>query len=238
MINLLRQGSSRLFGGADDYDLAGFAVGVVERSEILPRDNIQPGDVLLGLSSSGLHSNGFSLVRKVLSTFNIPFSAPCPWDSSTTIGVALLEPTRIYVQQILRVLRDQPGRIKGLCHITGGGFIDNIPRVLPNGCGAEIDARLWTLDPVFRWLMKMGGIAPLEMSRTFNCGIGMVIVVAPADVPQVTSAMAIRAGDASCTLIGKVTDGKGVTMVGLDAWRDPKRVSRVESEYSSGVAKQ
>jgi len=204
----------------DDYDLAGFAVGVVERSQLLPSPNICSGDVLLGLTSSGLHSNGFSLVRKILSSYHISFSAPCPWDPSTTIGLALLEPTRIYVKQLLGVLRDQPSLIKGLCHITGGGFIENIPRILPKGCGAEIDARLWSLPPVFRWLMGKGNIAPLEMARTFNCGFGMVMVVGAEDVPRVTAALSIKSDTATCHLIGKVVGGSGVKIIGLEGWRD------------------
>ncbi|KAJ7070804.1 aminoimidazole ribonucleotide synthetase [Mycena amicta] len=155
-----------------DYDLAGFAVGAVERLSILPKRNIMAGDILLGVESSGLHSNGFSLVRKIISLTGLPYSAPCPWDEQTTLGRALLEPTRIYVKQILPAAK--AGLLKGMAHITGGGFIENIPRVLPPNLGCYIDTAAWPPPPVFRFLMKQGGVAPLEMARTFNNGIGMV----------------------------------------------------------------
>nr|BCB28853.1 aminoimidazole ribonucleotide synthetase [Mycoleptodonoides aitchisonii] len=198
-----------------DYDLAGFAVGAVERTLILPTPDIAPGDILLGIPSSGLHSNGFSLVRKVISISGLSYTSPCPWDDSTTLGRALLEPTRIYVKTLLPVA--QAGHIKGMSHITGGGFIENIPRVLPKGMGCFIDASTWELPPVFRFLMKHGGIEPLEMTRTFNNGLGMVLVVAPGRVSQTIEALE-RAGEISIYRIGEVTSTSGVEMRNLGAW--------------------
>ncbi|KAI0688679.1 phosphoribosylglycinamide synthetase [Cytidiella melzeri] len=198
-----------------DYDLAGFAVGAVERSLILPRSDIAPGDVLLGLSSSGLHSNGFSLVRKVISISGLTFSSPCPWKSETTLGEAILEPTKIYVKQLLPVV--QAGLVKGMSHITGGGFLENIPRVLPKGTGCYVDASQWELPATFRFLMKHGGVEPLEMARTFNNGIGMVLVVDDTVVTQVMQVL--REAGETVYRIGEVTDKTGVEMRGLDAWK-------------------
>ena len=210
-----------LYAGAD-YDMAGFAVGAVERAEVLPRlDDVRAGDVLLGLASSGLHSNGFSLVRKVLERAALSYDAPCPWDrSASSVGHALLEPTFIYVRQLLHVLRAASGseRIKALCHITGGGFTENIPRVLPAAVGAEIDAGAWPLPPVFEWIMRTGDVAALEMSRTFNCGIGMVVVVAPEHAEALRRDLAAFEGGAAVHTIGRLVDGRGVTMRGLEAW--------------------
>ncbi|TBU63696.1 aminoimidazole ribonucleotide synthetase [Dichomitus squalens] len=199
----------------DDYDLAGFAVGAVERNLILPQPNIAPGDVLLGLPSSGLHSNGFSLVRKVVSVSGLSYADPCPWDASLTLGRALLEPTRIYIKSVLPAA--QAGLLKGMSHITGGGFVENIPRVLPSGTGCFIDASSWELPPVFRFLMRHGGVAPHEMARTFNNGIGMVLVVAPDAVPAAIDALR-RAGEKEVFRIGEVTAKSGVEMRSLDAW--------------------
>ncbi|KAK2461600.1 hypothetical protein APHAL10511_006063 [Amanita phalloides] len=158
-----------------DYDLAGFAVGVVERSLILPRQDIYPGDILLGLSSSGIHSNGFSLVRKIVALSRLSYSSPCPWDDNITLGRALLEPTKIYTSQVLPVVK--AGYIKGMAHITGGGFLDNVPRILPKGLGCHIDVTTWPLPPVFKFLMQKGHVEPLEMARTFNNGIGLILIL-------------------------------------------------------------
>lgn len=196
-----------------EYDLGGFAVGAVERDQILPLPTIKAGDVLLGLASSGLHSNGFSLVRKVIARSGLNYSSPCPWDPKTTLGRFLLEPTQIYVKQVLPVA--QAGLIKGMAHITGGGFIENIPRVLPKGLGCFIDASTWKLPPVFPFLMKHGGIEPLEMARTFNNGLGLILVVAKDKVEEATQALAI--GGPVYT-IGEVTSTSGVEMRNLDAW--------------------
>ncbi|CAG8563062.1 9441_t:CDS:10 [Paraglomus brasilianum] len=168
-----------------EYDLAGFCVGVVERNLILPRLSlIKPGDTLLGLASSGLHSNGFSLVRKIIDSNNLTYASSCPWDTSITLGQALLVPTRIYVKQVMDIVKG--ATVKGLSHITGGGFYDNIPRILPDDVGVVINARQWEVPPVFKWLARVGNIQPDELLRTFNCGIGMVIIVPTDAVDNIT----------------------------------------------------
>jgi phosphoribosylformylglycinamidine cyclo-ligase len=159
----------------EEYDLAGFAVGAVERDQQITGDRITPGDVILGLTSSGLHSNGFSLLRDIVERQALDFAAPAPFAPGKTLGEAVLEPTRIYVKSCLAAVR--AGGIKGLAHITGGGLLENLPRILPDGCAAEIDASAWPLPPAFFWLVETGGVAPREMARTFNCGIGMAVVV-------------------------------------------------------------
>ncbi|KAJ3799348.1 aminoimidazole ribonucleotide synthetase [Lentinula aff. detonsa] len=198
-----------------DYDLAGFAVGAVERERILPSNDITAGDVLLGVASSGLHSNGFSLVRKILESTNLSYSSSCPWDSTLTLGQAFLEPTAIYIRQILPAA--QASLIKGMSHITGGGFIENIPRVLPKELGCSIDASSWKLPPVFQFLMKQGGVAPLEMARTFNNGIGMVVIVS-ADSADFVAETLRKAGDAEVYQIGQVTTEVGVMMKNIHVW--------------------
>ena len=182
----------------DDYDLAGFAVGAVERNAILPRDDIRAGDTVLGLASSGVHSNGFSLVRKVVAKSRLKWNAPAPFDKKRKLGKAALTPTRIYVKSCLAAIRETKA-VKGLAHITGGGFPDNIPRVLPKALGARIDLTRVPVLPVFQWLAKAGGIAEKEMLRTFNCGIGMIVVVEP------------RKADA----VAKVLERRGETVVRL-----------------------
>jgi phosphoribosylformylglycinamidine cyclo-ligase len=162
----------------NDYDLAGFAVGAVERKAVLPRNDIRAGDVILGIASSGVHSNGFSLVRKVVAKSKLKWTAPAPFDKKKKLGAAILTPTRIYVKPLLAAIRETKA-IKALAHITGGGFPDNIPRVLPNNTGARIDLGAIPVLPVFQWLAAAGGIAEKEMLRTFNCGIGMIAVVKP-----------------------------------------------------------
>ena len=194
--------------------MAGFAVGAAERSLILPRQDISVGDVVLGLPSSGVHSNGFSLVRKIVSASGLKYSSPCPWDPSAKLGAALLEPTKIYVKALLPAIRK--GLLKGLSHITGGGFLENIPRVLPSGTGCYIDARAWELPPVFKWLMKEGGVQPLEMARTFNNGIGMILIVGPDKVDEVVQT--IQASGEKVYSIGEVVAGEAVEMRNLDAW--------------------
>jgi phosphoribosylformylglycinamidine cyclo-ligase len=159
-----------------DYDLAGFAVGAAERDALLPRADVAAGDVVLGLASSGVHSNGFSLVRKVVAASGLPWDARAPFDQTRTLGAALLTPTRIYVASCLKAHRDTKA-VKALAHITGGGFPDNIPRVLPDGLGIALDLDQVPVPAVFRWLATEAGIAESEMLRTFNCGIGMVAVV-------------------------------------------------------------
>jgi phosphoribosylformylglycinamidine cyclo-ligase len=160
-----------------DYDLAGFAVGAAERGALLPKP-VRPGDVLLGLPSSGVHSNGFSLVRRIVELAGTGWDGPAPFAPDRSLGRALLEPTRIYVKPLMPALRSED--ISALCHITGGGFPDNIPRVLPDGMGVRLDLDAIVVPPVFRWLAQTGGVAEAEMLRTFNCGIGM-IAFAPAE---------------------------------------------------------
>ncbi|KAG8709675.1 hypothetical protein FRC08_018171 [Ceratobasidium sp. 394] len=194
-----------------DYDLAGFAVGAVDRHLLLPKPTIAPGDILLGLPSSGLHSNGFSLVRKIIARTGLSYTDPCPWSTSTTLGAALLTPTTIYVRTLLPAIRASV--LKGLAHITGGGFVENIPRVLPRGTAARIDAASYPYPEVFRWLAKAGGVEPLEMARTFNCGIGMVVVVGKDDVGKAKELIG-----GTVHVIGELVEGQGVEIVGLDAW--------------------
>jgi phosphoribosylformylglycinamidine cyclo-ligase len=159
-----------------DYDLAGFAVGAVERGQALDGTNIVEGDVVIGLPSSGVHSNGYSLVRKLVEQSGLDWTAPAPFEPAKTLGDALLTPTVIYVQPALKLVRS--GLVKGFAHITGGGLTENIPRVLPDGLGVALDANKWSLSPVFRWMAGVGGLPAAELARTFNCGIGMVAIVA------------------------------------------------------------
>ncbi len=170
-----------------DYDLAGFAVGAAERGTLLPR-GVADGDVLLGLPSSGVHSNGFSLVRRVVQNAGLSWSDPAPFEPGKNLGEALLEPTRIYVKPLLTAFR-VGAAIKALAHITGGGFPDNIPRVLPDGLGVELDLAAISPPPVFGWLARAGGVAETEMLRTFNCGIGMVIVAGAAEADTVAETL-------------------------------------------------
>lgn len=207
--------SSSANDSADDYDIAGFAVGAVERELVLPRPNIAAGDILLGLASSGVHSNGFSLVRKIVDSNSFVLSSPCPWKATSTLGEELLTPTTIYVKQLLPCIRR--GLIKGLSHITGGGFTENVPRVLPKDVGCWVDAATFAFPPVFKWLMKHGGVAPAEMARTFNCGIGMVVVVGVNEVEEVTRLLKAD-GHAAVYRIGEVQQGEGCEMRGLENW--------------------
>jgi len=190
----------------DDYDLAGFAVGAAERGALLPRPDITEGDVIIGLASSGVHSNGYSLVRKVVAKSGLNWSAPAPFSSAQTLGEAILTPTRIYVKACLAAIRSTKA-VKGLAHITGGGFPDNIPRVLPKCLGARIDLSKVPVLPVFKWLAREGNIAENEMLRTFNCGIGMIVIAAPKDAATVTQAFT-AAGEKAAT-IGSVVRAAG-----------------------------
>lgn len=206
-----RQAGCALIGGetaempgmyhGNDYDLAGFAVGAAERGQLLPTDDIVEGDVLLGLASSGLHSNGYSLVRRIVAVSGLSWSDPAPFNDEATLGEALLEPTRIYVKSILKAIRNTHG-IKALAHITGGGFPENIPRVLPKDFSAELDLEAIDVPAVFSWLAKTGGVAPEEMMRTFNCGIGMILAVASGQAAQVAAVLQ-EAGE-TVTPIGRI----------------------------------
>ena len=171
-----------------DYDLAGFAVGAAERGTLLPRGDIRAGDAMLGISSSGVHSNGFSLVRKVVEKSGLAWDAQAPFDRARKLGEAVLTPTRLYVKSCLAAIRETKA-VKALAHITGGGFPDNIPRVLPDGLGVTIDLARVPVLPVFQWLAKTGNIAEPEMLRTFNCGVGMIAVVDPRATDAVVSAL-------------------------------------------------
>jgi phosphoribosylformylglycinamidine cyclo-ligase len=183
---------------SDDYDLAGFAVGAVERDAVLPRADIAEGDVIIGLASSGVHSNGYSLVRKVVEKTGLTWIAPAPFMPEKSLGEAILTPTQIYVKSCLAAIRDTKA-VKGLAHITGGGFPDNIPRALPKGLGARINLASVRVLPVFQWLADEGGIAQNEMLRTFNCGIGMIVIASPKDANAVVQAFT-HAGKTATTL--------------------------------------
>ncbi len=210
-----RQAGCALIGGetaempgmyhGKDYDLAGFAVGAAERRKLLPRD-VKPGDVILGLASSGPHSNGYSLVRKIVEMSGLSYTAKAPFDRKQKLADALLAPTRIYVKPILKAMK-QTDAVKALAHITGGGFIENIPRVLPGTTVAEIDLTKVPYTPVFGWLQEVGSVAEREMLRTFNCGIGMIVVVAARDAKKVAASLR-RSGEAVVTL-GSIRKRKG-----------------------------
>jgi phosphoribosylformylglycinamidine cyclo-ligase len=212
-----RQAGCALIGGetaempgvyhGDDYDLAGFAVGAAERGAILPRGDIRPGDVILGIASSGVHSNSYSLVRKVVAKSKLKWSAPAPFDKKKKLGAAVLAPTRIYVKSCLAAIRETKA-VKALAHITGGGFPDNIPRVLPKNLGARIDVARIPVLPVFKWLAATGDIAEKEMLRTFNCGIGMIAVVEARRADKV-AAILRREGESVVRLGELVAAAKG-----------------------------
>ena len=186
--------------GDGDFDLAGFAVGAMERGTDLPA-GVEAGDVLLGLASDGVHSNGYSLVRKLVEMSGLGWDADCPWGDGT-LGAALLTPTRLYVKQALAAVRG--GGVHALAHITGGGLTENLPRVLPEGMGAEIDLDAWELPGTFQWLAGQGGIAPSEMLKTFNCGIGMILSV-EADRADAVQALLEEQGEGVVRL-GQVTE--------------------------------
>jgi phosphoribosylformylglycinamidine cyclo-ligase len=191
-----------------DFDLAGFAVGAMERGSDLPA-GVQAGDVLLGLASDGVHSNGYSFVRKVVEISGLGWDAPAPF-AEGTLGEALLVPTRLYVKPALAAVR--AGGVHALAHITGGGLTENLPRVLPEGLGAEIDLGAWALPPVFRWLAETAGMAEAELLKTFNCGIGMIAVVAQ-DRAEALTALLSGLGE-SVVPLGHVTPGQGVSYRG------------------------
>ncbi|MCF6320855.1 MAG: phosphoribosylformylglycinamidine cyclo-ligase [Rhizobiaceae bacterium] len=182
-----------------DYDLAGFAVGAVERGSLLPSGEIKPGDKILGLSSSGIHSNGFSLLRKIVENARLDWQSCAPFDNSQTLARAFLTPTRIYVKSLLAAIAQNNG-IRALAHITGGGLTENIPRVLPKNLAVEIDLGKIDMPKIFHWLSKTGGISEHEMLRTFNCGIGMVVIV----------------DSSECDLVGELLekDGESVSLIG------------------------
>jgi phosphoribosylformylglycinamidine cyclo-ligase len=188
-----------------DYDLAGFAIGAVERDKVLPRRDMAAGDVILGLASSGIHSNGYSLVRRIVSDQGLGYDADAPFLAGTKLGRALLQPTRIYVKSALALIRT--GAVKGFAHITGGGLTENAPRVVPDDIDLEIDLGAWRLPPVFQWLARSGGVEEREMLRTFNCGIGMIAIV-PAPAADAARRILGEAGEQVFTL-GRLAAGKG-----------------------------
>ena len=191
-----------------DYDLAGFSVGAVHRDRILPQ-NVSMGDALLGLASNGIHSNGYSLVRKLVEKEGLSYDSPCPWDSSVaTIGDSLLTPTKIYVKACLPLIK--AGIIKGMAHITGGGLLENLPRSLPKGVGAKITAHP-PLPNVFKWMKDASGLDDSEILRTFNCGIGMVLIVDPKDVAEAKKLLA-NAGEQQVFDLGTLVEGSEVEM--------------------------
>ena len=196
---------------AGDYDLAGFCVGAVDRNKVLTGAEITPGDIVLGLGSSGVHSNGFSLVRRIIEQEKWKLDRSYAGLDGMSLGAALLEPTRIYVRSLLPLV--QQGVIKGLAHITGGGLLENIPRVLPGGCHAVIDANRWTLPEIFALLRSGGRIAPEEMARTFNCGVGMAVIVSADNVDAVASSLESAAENVF--EIGRIEEGpRGCTVSG------------------------
>ena len=188
----------------DDYDLAGFSVGAVERGKQLTGETIRPGDTVIGLSSSGVHSNGYSLVRKVIADLGLSFDGPAPFAPDESLAASLLTPTRIYVRPVLEALKT--GTIKALSHITGGGLVENIPRVLPDDVGVVLDAKKWSMLPVFKWLCRDGAVPADDMARTFNCGIGMV-AICPADQAEATVALLNAQGE-TAQIIGHVTENR------------------------------
>ena len=214
------QGGCALIGGETaempgmypegEYDLAGFAVGVVEKSKIITGQSIVPGDVVLGLPSSGAHSNGYSLVRKILSVARPDLDAP--FDGGRTLADAIMEPTRIYVKPMQAMMAELP--VKGMAHITGGGLTENVPRVLPENVKAVIDASAWRRPALFQWLQNAGNVAESEMHRVFNCGIGMCVVVARENVQQALALL--RAAGEPALEIGRIEarwDGEAQTLV-------------------------
>ncbi len=196
-----------------DYDLAGFCVGAVERDKVLTGADISPGDVILGLASSGVHSNGFSLVRRIITDNGWKLDEPLPSAGGRTLSEVLLEPTRIYVRSLLPLV--QQGRVKGLAHITGGGLLENIPRVMPDGSHAVVDTDLWDLPTIFAELQAGGQISPEEMARTFNCGIGMAVIVSE---PEAEKVAAVLEGAGEAVLhVGQIESGqRGCTVTGKD----------------------
>jgi phosphoribosylformylglycinamidine cyclo-ligase len=194
----------------NEYDLAGFAVGLVEKSKIIDGRKIVPGDVLVGLASSGPHSNGYSLVRQVVATSSADLYES--FDEKRTLGEALLEPTRIYVKPVLAVMSQV--NVKGAAHITGGGLVENIPRVLPQGVCARLESSRWPRPAIFDWLQRYGHIDNFEMQRTFNCGIGMVLVVARGDAKAAIETLAQHGVDAyEVGAIGERKEGEPQTVV-------------------------
>lgn len=219
-----RQSNCALIGGetaempgmyhAGDYDLAGFAVGAVERDAIITGETIKAGDAVVGISSSGVHSNGYSLVRKIVQDAGLTFNDKAPFASTQTLADVLLTPTKIYTRQLMPLIK-QAGMIKGMAHITGGGLIENIPRVLPDGIGVKLDARKWQRPPVFDWLQQAGKIDNHEMARTLNCGIGMIVI---ADAQNATAIVQhLQQAGEQAAVIGEAVAATGKERVEIEA---------------------
>ncbi len=211
---------------AEDYDLAGFTVGAVERDKIVTGERIQKGDVILGLAASGLHSNGYSLVRKIIANAQgYGYESPAPFDTAKTFGEILLTPTKLYVKSLLAALKimDKEGKqaIKGMANITGGGLTENIPRILPKGLSASLDAKNWELPPIFKWLAEAGNLNAEDMAVTLNCGIGMVVICAK-DMAEALIEDLIKNGE-TVTQIGTIEQTQSPTLVSIQntdtAWR-------------------
>ncbi len=200
-----------------DYDLAGFSLGAVERAELLPKKDVGPGDVILGLASDGVHSNGYSLVRRIVERSGLAWTDDAPFHKGKNLGTALLTPTRLYVKSVLSVIR-ATGAVKALAHVTGGGITENLPRVLPAGTIARIDLSNLIVPPVFRWLASVGAVAPEEMLRAFNCGVGMAVVVPVEREEEVADAFA-AAGETVIRL-GVIEPGTGAAHVVYDGAAD------------------
>jgi len=229
-----RQAGCALIGGetaempgmyaAGDYDLAGFCVGAVERDKVLTSAGVKPGDLVYGLGSSGVHSNGFSLVRRIIKERQWKLDEEFPSLGGRTLGEALLEPTRIYVRTLLPLV--QQGKLKGLAHITGGGILENVPRVLPSGCRAQLHTSTWELPPIFEVLRQGGAIAPQEMARTFNCGVGMVLIVDADEIVDLLSQLE-AAEDVVGPIyrLGRIEEGeRGCTLTGgIGSWGSSER---------------
>ena len=199
--------------GAGEYDLAGCIVGLVERAKIVDGSSVRPGDVVLGLASDGLHTNGYSLARQVLlDDAHMPLDAPVPELDGVTLGEALLWPHRCYAPAVLPLLDSSPTPVKAMAHITGGGFVDNIPRVLPPGVGVQIDRGAWDVPPLFRLIQDKGGVTGGEMFRVFNMGIGFVLIVAPEAADDATTRLT-EAGE-RVSRLGMTGTGEGVTFIG------------------------
>ncbi len=195
-----------------EYDLAGFSVGAVDRKNLLPGKGMKVGDVVLGLASSGVHSNGFSLVRHIMALNGLDYKAKAPFDSKKTLGDVLLTPTKLYVKSCLKVFKAYPGKVRALAHITGGG-LENIPRVLPKTLGVDLSEMPKALPPVFAWLQKAGNVPMSDMRRTFNCGTGMVLIVA-ADAAEAISKTLTKEGEKVTRLGVVVKRGKHAVITG------------------------
>lgn len=196
-----------------DFDLAGFSVGAVERDAMLPRANLAAGDAIIGIASDGVHSNGYSLVRRLVADNGLSWKEAAPFAAEATLGEALLTPTRIYVAPLRAALNEHGAAIKALAHITGGGLTENIPRVLPDGLAARIDLGRIEVPPVFRWLTRLGRIEEAEMLRTFNCGIGMAVVVG-AEIADAVVATLTAAGERAAVIGALVAGPSGVVYDG------------------------